>query len=231
MAAVPFRLVTFDLDGTLTRVHGWGEIARFVGREAERADSNRRFFAREIGEDAHLKNLLDLAVGHTVRELEGVLATTPKVEGIPETLRELRRQGIRSALLTHNPDYVCRWYRDEFGFDDAEGTTGTVLDGSGRIVDSGPAKADKVGGLARLLRRASVAPIDVAHVGDGWADAVIFSRVGGGLSFNSALPEVDRAADAVVHSDSLTAVLPVLAALRPRPPVNDGRPADESSNT
>ncbi|HEY6239134.1 MAG TPA: hypothetical protein VIZ68_08125, partial [Thermoplasmata archaeon] len=74
MTAIPFRLVTFDLDGTLTRVHGWSEIARFVGREPQRAESNRRFFSREIGEDVHLKNLLDLAVGHTVLELEGVLA-------------------------------------------------------------------------------------------------------------------------------------------------------------
>jgi phosphoserine phosphatase len=231
MAADRFRLVTFDLDGTLTSVHGWREIARSLGRERELAESDRRFFAREIGEDAHLKNLLDLAVGCTVPELERILALTPKVAGIPETLRELRRQGVRTALLTHNPDYVCRWYRVEFGFDDAEGTTGTVLGPDGRIIDSGPARADKVAGLHRLLERWSVRPHEVAHVGDGWADATIFPRVGAGISFNSRLAEVDRAADASVRSDTLTAILPILSTLTPRRPVNDGPRSDEPSNT
>ena len=59
--AFRWRLVTVDIDGTLTRVHGWREIARAFGRDAEYELSNRRFFAREIGEDEHLEDLLRIA--------------------------------------------------------------------------------------------------------------------------------------------------------------------------
>ena len=106
-----------------------------------------------------------------------------------------------------------------------------MLDRDGRIVDSGPARADKVGGLGRLLDRWGVVPAEVAHIGDGRADAAIFPLVGLGLAFNSALPDVERAADAAVRAESLTAILPLLASLRRRRPVNGARRADEPSNT
>ena len=217
-AAPRFRLVTFDLDGTLTTVHGWRVIAAAVGREQEYERSQRRFFAREIGEDEHLKNLLDLAVGRTLDELTQILSRVPRVDGIQATVDQLHARGIGSALLTHNPSYICDWYRRTFGFDDAEGTEGTVIEG-GRVVDSGPAKAAKVEGLYRLLRRRAVGAAAVVHVGDGWADAEIFPRVGGGVALNSRHREVERKADAVLRTTTLTDLLPVLERLPGRSPM------------
>ena len=211
----PFRLITVDVDGTLTRVHGWRAIAQAFGREPEFDATNRRFFAREISEDEHLRNLLDIAVGHTVSEVERVLEATPVIGGIGETVRELHQRGSRVALLTHNPLYVAHWYQRRFGFDDAEGTDGRwVVDG--QIRDGGPVRADKRSGLARLRARWGASPPEVAHVGDGWADAKLFPLVGAGISLNSRLPDVDRAADAAVHAESLTAILPILDHLTPR---------------
>ena len=222
--------MTFDLDGTLTRVHGWRLIARAFGREPEYDASNRRFFAHEISEDVHLKHLLDLAVGRTLPEVEQVLAATPLVAGIPETLAALQARGSRVALLTHNPSYVCDWYRRSFRFDDAVGTEGTRFDGT-KIVDSGPARANKRAGLLELEGRWGVSPTEVAHVGDGWADAEIFPLVGAGIAFNSVLPDVERRADGVVRSGSLADVLPVLERLRPRGVVEGAGAFAHSSNT
>lgn len=212
---VPFRLVSFDIDGTLVRGHGWEVIARARGREAEYRATNDRFRSGAEDEDEHLRRLLDLAVGATVPEMEALVAGTPKVEGIPETLAELKRDGVRVAILSHNPEYVVDWYRRTYGFDDAEGTSGTVLDGE-RIVGPGPAHADKVGGLHRLLDRAGLPASRAAHVGDGTADLEVFRRIGGGIAFNATLRQVEEGADAAVRSPDLTAVVPALAALRPR---------------
>ena len=223
-------MVTFDLDGTLTRVHGWSVIARAVHREPEYLESNRRFLAREIDEDRHLKDFLQLAEGLRVTDIESLLASTPVIDGIAPTLERLRSIGIRSALLTHNPGYVCAWYQRRYGFDDWEGTLGTVIQ-DGRIVDAGPAHADKVGGLGRLVGRSGISPSLTVHVGDGWADAAIFPRVGGGISFNSRLPEVDRAADEVVRSDSLSAIIAIVLRMTPRQVVESGVPSDAGSNT
>jgi len=230
MAGFPFRLITVDIDGTLTRVHGWRVIARAFGREAEFDASNRRFFAHELSEDEHLRNLVNLAVGHSVAVVEAILAATPVVFDIAPTLEGLRQRGARVAVLSHNPSYVCAWYRRTFGFDDAEGMEGTpVLDG--RIVDGGPVRADKRTGLVRLEARWGAAPPEVVHIGDGWADAALFPYVGAGVAFNSRLPDVERAADAALHSDSFAKLLPVLDRLVPRPVLEGERPSAHSSNT
>lgn len=226
-----FRLATFDLDGTLTTVHGWWVIAQARHREAEYRRSNERFFAHEISEDEHLANLLGLAVGLTRPEVEQLLERTPRVDGISATLSALRARGLHVALLTHNPEYVCAWYGQRFGFDATEGSDGTRFDAAGRIAGIGSARADKPAGLARLLDRYGLDPASVVHIGDGWADAALFPLVGGGIAFNSRLPEVERAADAVVRSTTLEDVVGAIDSLLPRSLVNDGGAAGHSSNT
>ena len=216
--------MTFDLDGTLTAEHGWHAIARATHRLAEYERSNRAFFRRAVDEDTHLNDLLALAVGLPVTDVEAVLEATPKMEGIRPTLTALKGAGVRVALLTHNPDYVCAWYARSYGFDDCVGVDGERV-GAGRVVGDGPAHADKASGLARLLQRTGGATAaETAHVGDGWADAAVFPRVGYGVAFHSRLPEVGAAADAAVDGTDLTAILPVLAGARPRPVVNGAPP-------
>ncbi len=190
---LPWRLVTVDIDGTLTRGHGWRPIAEAFGRLPAYEATNRRFFAHEIGEDQHLDDLLDLAAGRTVAEVEAVLAATPRLDGIQDGVAALRAAGIRTALLTHNPDYVCAWYQRTFGFDDFEGTAGPEVR-NGVLTRPGPVRADKLGGLVRLLDRARVPARSAIHLGDGWSDAEVFERVGGGIAVNCDLPEVERRA-------------------------------------
>jgi len=215
MTRFPWRLVTFDIDGTLTQGHGWRFLAERTGRLDAYRESNRRFLARETGEDAHLRELLDLAVGLTRPEVAAILEATPRIGRIAEGVAALRARGSRVALLSHNPEYVCAWYRDRFGFDDAAGTRGTAFVG-GRIAPYGAVHASKLDGLAGLLDRAGATRGETAHVGDGWADAVVFRRVGGGVALNSALPEVRAAADLALSIGTLPEIVDPLAALSPR---------------
>jgi phosphoserine phosphatase len=215
-SAERFRLVTFDLDGTLTRVHGWLPIAEAADRRTAYDASHARFFSRAIDEDAHLQDLLDLAVGLRLSEVEGILAATPKIDGIRATIARLHAAGRKAALLTHNPTYVCDWYAREFGFDGFAGTVGDWIV-HGRVVRVEGIRANKLASLTELAERFSLDPSAIVHVGDGWADAAVFARVGAGIAFNTRLTEVEAAADVSVHADSLTAVLPVIDALARRP--------------
>lgn len=215
VTAWSWRLVTVDIDGTLTRVHGWKGIAQAFGRSPEYERSNRRFFAHEIGEDEHLIDLLALAEGRSVVEVEQVVASTPKLDGIAEGIAELHRRGAKVGLLTHNPGYVVDYYRRTFGFDSGEGVS-VPIDGAGRIGPAGEVHADKLGGLARLVEQTPARPEEVAHVGDGWSDAEVFRRVGGGIALNSPFDEVNRAADRAVHSSDFREVVQALAAVAPR---------------
>ena len=211
----PWRLVTVDIDGTLTRTHGWRDVAVAFDCLGPFEETQRRFFAHQIGEDAHLSDLLALATGHTLAEMEEVLERTPKLAGIAEGIGQLHDRGARVALLTHNPTYVADWYRRSFGFDDAEAVRGQPVT-AGRIGPPVGIRADKPGGLRALLARHPTPPTLVAHVGDGWTDAEVFRLVGGGIALNSPYPEVNRAADLVLATEDFRDVVQGLSRLSPR---------------
>lgn len=196
-------------------MHGWRVIAEALGRTSEYDATQRRFFLREIGEDEHLTHLLELAEGATLAQVEAALESTPRLAHITEGVRAVQARGGRIALLTHNPPYVGDWYRRRFGFDDFEGT-GAQPVREGVIGPARDVHADKPGGLARLLARTGVAPRDVVHIGDGWADAQLFPLVGAGVALNSRLPEVERAADLVLRSQDFGEVVARVEELRPR---------------
>lgn len=214
MEPFPWRLITVDIDGTLTRGHGWRPIAVAFGKLSVLEESNRRFYAREIGEDEHLTNILRIATGHTVAEVETLVDRTPKLDGIAEGLRELHARGARVALLTHNPSYVTQYYRRTFGFDDEEGVDAQAVT-DGLIGPPVGVHADKPAGLALLLARADVPPSRTVHIGDGWSDALVFRRVGGRVALNSSLPEVRAAADLALSTEDFRAVVTALDRLTP----------------
>jgi phosphoserine phosphatase len=215
MTPPPWPLVTVDIDGTLTTVHGWQWIADALGRREELERTNRRFFAREVGEDEHLEDLLRIADGHALAEVEAALDTTPRMDGISEGIQQLQAQGSRVALLTHNPPYVGDWYLRRFGFDDFEGTVGQDVVG-GIVQSPHGVRADKVGGLRALTARTGVPAAQVVHIGDGWADARIFPLVGRGVALNSSLPDVDRAADLILRTHDFREVAAAVGLLEPR---------------
>ncbi len=211
----PWRLVTFDVDGTLTRGHGWAPIAAAFGRTAEFDATGRRFLAGDEGEDEHLERLLDLASGHSVAEVEAVLERTPRLAGISETVARLAELGAVPALLTHNPPYVTGWYERTFGFRATSGVDVQALR-DGVIQRPGPVSADKRAGTEALCARFRVPATAAVHVGDGWADIPVFRAVGAGVSLNSALPEVRATADVVLETTDLRDVPRALERLTPR---------------
>ncbi|MCI4363272.1 MAG: HAD hydrolase family protein, partial [Thermoplasmata archaeon] len=165
----------------------------------------------------HLRGLLALARGHSATEIGEILERSPRIAGIRETIAALHARGARVALLTHNPGYVCDWYVRRYSLDGASGTP-IPPDHDGLLQDPGPLRPDKLGGLARLLRRWDLSANATAHVGDGRADARVFPFVGAGIAFNSSDELVARAADAVVRAETLESILPVLERLPPRTP-------------
>lgn len=215
MPGFPWQLVTFDIDGTLTRGHGWRFLAERTGQLAAYQRSNDAYFRHEIGEDEHLRELLQLAAGRRASEIESILEATPKMPGIAETVEALRGAGAHVALLTHNPEYVCGWYRRRFGFEESAGLEGGPPAGD-PILAPGKLRAAKLEGLAVLLRRFGVPAARTVHVGDGWADVPVFRAVGGGVALNSRLPDVRAAADVAIDLDRLLGLVEPLGRLRPR---------------
>lgn len=222
------RLVCFDVDGTLTLGHGWERVAAHRGRLEEFEEAQARFRLGLATEGEHLTRLLNLATGLPWAEMEQVLASIRKLAHLRNTVATLHRQGALVALLTHNPDYVCRWYSDRYGFDLWAGVSQPIR--AGRIQRVRRLTVDKREGLRLLLEATNLPAREAAHVGDGRADALVFPHVGTGIALNSLLPEVERAADVVVRTEDARVLLPHLRTasrrrVRPLPlpsPVGNG---------
>jgi phosphoserine phosphatase len=215
MGAVRWPLVTVDVDGTLTRRHGWEAIADRLGRRPLFDRANARYLSGEVDEDEHLAELLSIATGAPLADVEGALAATPRIDGISEGIAQLHAAGRRVALLTHNPSYVVDWYVARFGFDDAEGTRSQpVVDGV--VAPPGPTHAGKLAGLRALAERAGVTTGQVVHVGDGAVDAELFPVVGRGIALNSSRAAVRSAADVVLRTDDFRDVVAAIDRLPPR---------------
>jgi phosphoserine phosphatase len=208
-------LVTVDIDGTLTTIHGWKAIASALGRSHDFHRTQRRFLAHEIGEDEHLEDMLKIAEGHPLSEVEAALEGTPRIDGIAEGVRALHERGSRVALLTHNPPYVCEWYCRRFGFDEFEGTGAQSIVG-GVVQAPRDVRADKPSGLRRLVEQNGIVARQVVHIGDGWADAALFPLVGRGIALNTLLPEVAAAADLVIRTHDFREVSAAVESLSPR---------------
>ncbi len=216
MASARWPLVTVDIDGTLTRRHGWEVIADALGRRRAFDRTAAALRAGAIGEDEHLRNLLAIATGAPLAKVEAALATTPFLAGIEEGVTEFHQAGARVALLTHNPAYVCRWYVRRFGFDDYEATDiQEVRDGI--IQPPREVRADKWPGLEALARRAGVPVGQVVHIGDGAPDAAVFPRIGRGVALNAQPASVAQAADLVLQTDDFREVARAVGTLGPRP--------------
>ncbi len=215
MPPSPWPLVTVDIDGTLTRDHGWATIADALGRRPLFDRTAVEYRNGEVGEDEHLRNLLSIAAGARWTDVEAALRRTPKIGGVREGIRRLHEDGTRVALLSHNPRYICAWYQQEFGFDDFEGTTGQDVV---RGVITVPTRINpaKRAGLVALATRAGTSPAHVVHVGDGAADAALFPLVGRGIALNTTRPEVTRGADLVLAATDFREVVGAIEELGPR---------------
>jgi phosphoserine phosphatase len=210
MNEFPYRLVTVDIDGTLTLGHGWATMAERFGRTPLYSRTQEAYRAGTIGEDEHLRNLFAVTEGESVASVAKVLQETPKVAGIDEGVRTLHGLGAKVALLTHNPAHITDWYVRRFGMDGADGLAGSppIVDGIISRVDR--VRSDKVGGLDRLCAQFQVGRREVAHVGDGRADALVFPLVGLGIAFGAQLPDVRAAADICVDVPEFREVVRVL---------------------
>jgi phosphoserine phosphatase len=215
MGSVRWPLITVDLDGTLTRRHGWEAIAERLGRRSRFERADERYLAGEADEDRHLQELLSIATGARLTDIVDALAATPRLDGIPEGIGQLHASGRRVALLTHNPSYIVDWYVARFGFDDSEGSRSQAVV-EGVVAPPGPTRAGKLAGLWALARRAQVSLDQVVHVGDGAVDAELFPLVGAGIALNAARPDVDRAADVALRTDDFRDVVTAIDRLRPR---------------
>lgn len=206
------ELVVFDMDGVLTDIESsWVYVHRHFG-----VNNDHSLFAYLRGEIDDLEFIRrDIALwrrldpGVTDRDIARILSDTPLMPGAERTVRILRAQGTRTAIVSAGIDLLAQRIASELGIDMFM-ANGFVTDASGRLSGEGVLRVrltDKGDGVTEAAERLRIRKEDVVSVGNSKYDISMFRSSGKGIAFCPSDDEVRKAADAVVEEKDLSRIL------------------------
>jgi phosphoserine phosphatase len=210
------ELAVFDMDGTLVDVaSSWAAVHHHF--QDHNADGLREFLAGRIDDHEFIRS--DVRVWHrhapdlTLGDLQQILDRVPLMPGAERLFAELKRQGVRTAVVSGGIDLLADRLARELGIDLAL-ANGFHATADGRLTGEGIVRVPIYGKeqvLAGLQHQLGVAIDGTASVGNSEIDVGLFRRSRMGVAF---LPEdeaVRRGASHIVTEKDLGRVLDVLA--------------------
>jgi len=206
------RLAIFDLDGTLKEardpyVYLHSRLGTLAASEAFFADG----FAGKISYAEWLRLDAALWKGTPVATLQALFRENRYLPGAEETVRALKRQAVRLALVSTGIQIHAEMVAQELGFDrvfcNYVYATDGILNGETRV---GVPEGGKGAIVDALLAEFGVAPSEALAVGDTRSDADMFRRVGVSVAVCPNHEAARQAASLVLEQPDLTPIVPWL---------------------
>jgi phosphoserine phosphatase len=214
-----YKLVCFDVDGTL--VDGiktsWQLFhEHFKTPSHIREDTKNRFFSGKITyrEWAEHDIMLWKQAGATRKEFLSALKGTRLMEGAMDTLKELKKSGIKLAIISGSLSIILEklipGYRNMF---DDVFISSIHFDEGGSISGIDATEYDIEGksiALKLIAKRENLSLDECAFVGDFLNDIWVMKDAGLGIAFNCDHDEVRSAANVVIKKKDLREILPYI---------------------
>jgi phosphoserine phosphatase len=210
-----FDLVAFDMDGVLVEFNStWCWIHSHFGVNNETAlqefidgvIDDHEFMRRDIA--LWKERIPDINIDY----INGVLDPVPEVKGVGETIRILKENGIRTVIISGGLDIVARRIADSYGFD-GWAANGLEVDDFGTLTGKGILRVELVNkrkALDSFLEKWGISGDRAAAVGNSFVDVSMFKGCSLSIAFNPIDAWVAENASAVVDSDDLSDILPLI---------------------
>jgi phosphoserine phosphatase len=208
-----FKLVIFDLDGTLTQERSiWEYIHKQLGKWYGFAEEYQNLFlAGKISYEEFCERDALVWKGMRVEELLEIAQTVPFHPGVNELINFLKQKGLNLSMVSSGLSLLTNWVHQRYGFDYSVSNDllheNGVLTGKVKIQVYFDKKAEWV---RRILNQFEVKPEEVIAVGDSRGDIDMFQMVGFSIAFNSSCKELDQIASACIQSQNLADIIPKL---------------------
>ena len=208
-----FKLVVFDLDGTLTQERSiWEYVHKRLGKWFGFAEEyQKQFLAGKIFYEEFCE--LDARVwkGMRVEELLEIVKTVPFHPGVEELIDYLKNKGLRLAMVSSGLSILSDWVHKRYGFDYSVSNDllheNGLLTGKVRIQVYYDKKAEWV---AKILKQFGVSAKEAIAIGDSVGDMDMFQKVGFSIAVNSSCKDLEQIATLCVQSQNLADIIPKL---------------------
>jgi phosphoserine phosphatase len=208
-----FKLVIFDLDGTLTRERSiWEYIHVRLGKWYGFAQEyQKQFLAGKISYEEFCERDAQVWRGMKVEKLLEIVKAVPFHPGADELIAYLRQKGLKLSVVSSGLSILSNWVHQKYGFDYSVSNDllqeNGVLTGKVKIQVYYDKKAEWV---KRILEKFKVRSEEVIAIGDSKGDLDMFQMVGFSIAFNSSCSDLDNIANVCIRSQDLADVIPKL---------------------
>ena len=206
-----YALVSFDVDGTIFRKAALRFAARGLGISEKWDAYDEMHDRKRITWKECLDSLYKLLAGKRVEDVLREVSKVEVIKNIRETVVKLQGHGLGVVLLTDNPDFLCAYLVEQFGFNGYIASKVAVREGV--ITAEIQSLPDKLEGLKKYCKWLSIPLKKCIHVGDWVNDVPVFKSVGYSIALNPKTDRVKAAASHTMQTDDLLDVYRHLTSL------------------
>ena len=196
-----FVQVSFDVDKTLFREPALTRATRGLGIGKKWDAIDELYEKKRITLRQALLQQYQLLVGMKLEDVLAQVSKVPMMRNIRETVDKLLGLGLQVILCTDNPDFLCQYLVEQFGFRGFVSSKVAVKNGV--ITNDIEPLPDKRLGIRKYCAWMSIPLSKTVHVGDGLNDVPVFRVVGHSIALNTNLEKVKRAASHRMETDDL----------------------------
>ena len=211
-----YKLVCFDVDGTLIDnvKFSWQIFHDYFQTDRHRReDAKNRFFNGQITYKEWAEHDINLwkERGAKKSEFFKAIGHLRLMEGAMETLKELKKNGIKLAIISGSLNILLEKFIPDYEefFDDVF-LSRIYFDGDGSISKIEATEYDLDGkalALRKIAEREGISLKECVFIGDYLNDLKIIQEAGLGIAFNCEHEELKRVADVVIEKKDLREIL------------------------
>jgi len=167
-----FVTISFDVDKTLFRQPALTQAARGLGIGKKWDAIDQMYHRKRITLRQALLQQFQLLVGMKLLDILAEVSRVPMMRNIREAVDKLLGLGLSVILCTDNPDFLCQYLVEQFGFRGFVSSKVAVK--NGLIIDDIEPLPDKRLGIRKYCAWMSIPLSKTVHVGDGLNDVPVF---------------------------------------------------------
>ncbi len=208
-----FKLVIFDLDGTLTQERSiWEYIHIRLGKWFGFAENyQKEFLAGKISYEEFCERDAQVWKGMRAEELKEIARTVPFHPGADDLIGYLKHKGLKLALVSSGLSILSDYVHGRYGFDYS--VSNNLLHQNGVLtgkVEIQVYNDQKAAWVRRIMKQFGITPEESIAIGDSAGDLEMFKTVGFSVAFNSSCKDLDQAATLCIQGRNLADIIPKL---------------------